>query len=98
MELVILSIALSVIIIYDRHTSGTKFAKIMKQCDDLGQQLNNIKLEIQRLNVDLVTIIEENRLMNIEVYKLSTEVSRLKINCAFDKSLDDPLESVINVD
>lgn len=36
MELVILSIALSVIIIYDRHTSGTKFAKIMKQCDDLG--------------------------------------------------------------
>jgi hypothetical protein len=45
-----------------------------------------------------VTIIEENRLMNIEVYKLSTEVSRLKINCAFDKSLDDPLESVINVD
>ena len=70
----------------------------MKQCDDLGQQLNNIKLEIQRLNVDLVTIIEENRLMNIEVYKLSTEVSRLKINCTFDKSLDDPLESVINVD
>lgn len=98
MELVILSIALSVIIIYDRHTSGAKFEKIMKQCDDLGQQLNNIKLEIQRLNVDLVTIIEENRLMNIEVYKLSTEVSRLKINCAFDKSLDDPLESVINVD
>lgn len=98
MELVILSIAISVIIIYDRHTSSAKFEKIMKQCDDLGQQLNNIKLEIQRLNVDLVTIIEENRLMNIEVYKLSTEVSRLKINCAFDKSLDDPLESVINVD
>lgn len=98
MELVILSIALSVIIIYDRHTSGAKFEKIMKQCDDLGQQLNNIKLEIQRLNVDLVTIIEENRLMNIEVYKLSAEVSRLKINRTFDKSLDDPLESVINVD
>ena len=70
----------------------------MKQCDDLGQQLNNIKLEIQRLNTDLVTIIEENRLMNIEVYKLSTEVSKLKINYAFDESLDDPLESVVNVD
>ena len=98
MELVILSIALSVIIIYDRHTSGAKLEKIMKQCDDLGQQLNTIKLEIQRLNVDLVTIIEENRLMNIEVYKLSTEVSRLKINCAFDESLDLQLESVINVD
>lgn len=98
MELVILSIALCVIIIYDRHTSGAKFEKIMKQCDDLGQQLSNIKLEIQQLNTDLVTIIEENRLMNIEVYKLSTEVSRLKINCAFDKPLDLPLESVINVD
>jgi hypothetical protein len=36
MELVILSIALSVIIIYDRHMSGAKFEKIMKQCDDLG--------------------------------------------------------------
>lgn len=98
MELVILSIALCAIIIYDRRTSGAKFEKIMKQCNDLGQQLSNIKLEIQQLNTDLVTIIEENRLMNIEVYKLSTEVSRLKINCAFDKPLDLPLESVINVD
>lgn len=36
MELVILSIALCAIIIYDRRISGAKFEKIMKQCNDLG--------------------------------------------------------------
>lgn len=80
MESVVLVIALCMFILYDKTTSHTKLENVLHQCNDLCNQLNQIKAEVSSLNRDLVTIIEENRQLNIEVYKLADEVGRLRIN------------------
>ena len=80
MESVILGIILCVFVLYDKHMNAIKFEKVLTQHNDLSTQLNRLKLEIQHLNKDLVTIIEENRSLNKEVFKLSDEVCRLRLS------------------
>lgn len=73
-----LCIALCFLLFIEKKQNTATIQLMVARNVELGRQLDCLRLEMRRLNDDLIELVKENHILNIEIRTLGAEVDKLR--------------------